>query len=400
MAGVALKTFAARRLVHLSRFARPSLVPCLKLHTSASPLRMGASVEQFEEAKSKLSTLKNDPGNEAKLKIYALFKQSTVGCCSTARPGMLDFINRAKWDAWNALGDISQEDARQQYCDLIGSLVAAEGGSATSVGAQPAGSSSSQYETLLVTTENNITTIKLNRPTKKNAITTEMYNEIIAALEQASSDSSVITVITGAGDFYCSGNDLTNFTKIPEGGLEQMAKQGGELLRQYIKTYIDFPKPLVAVVNGPAVGVSVTVLALFDLVYATERATFHTPFSQLGQSAEGCSSYTFPKMMGHAKACEMLLFNKKLTAVQACDLGLVTEVFPDSSFQKEVWTRLKAYAQLPPNSLSLSKQLIRSTERELLHRVNDAEVERLTERWLSDECFNAVMNFFQGRAKL
>uniref|UniRef100_A0A3B3ZB54 ACB domain-containing protein n=1 Tax=Periophthalmus magnuspinnatus TaxID=409849 RepID=A0A3B3ZB54_9GOBI len=72
----------------------------------------GASVEQFEEAKSKLSTLKNDPGNEAKLKIYALFKQSTVGCCSTARPGMLDFINRAKWDAWNALGDISQVSSK------------------------------------------------------------------------------------------------------------------------------------------------------------------------------------------------------------------------------------------------------------------------------------------------
>ncbi|KAJ0060013.1 hypothetical protein NL108_018431, partial [Boleophthalmus pectinirostris] len=240
------------------------------------------------------------------------------------------------------------DDARQQYCDLIGSLVAAEGGSA-SVAARPAGSLSSPYETLLVTTENNITTITLNRPAKKNAITTEMYREIMAALDQASSDSSVLTVFTGAGDFYCSGNDLTNFTEIPEGGLEQKAKDGGELLRQYVKSYIDFPKPLVAVVNGPAVGVSVTVLGLFDLVYATERATFHTPFSQLGQSAEGCSSYTFPKLMGHAKACEMLLFNKKLSAVQACHLGLVTEVFPDSTFQTEVWTRLKSYARLPPN---------------------------------------------------
>ncbi|XP_020783246.1 enoyl-CoA delta isomerase 2, mitochondrial isoform X2 [Boleophthalmus pectinirostris] len=399
MAGVALKTLAARRLVHLSRFVRPCVVPRLKLHVAASPLRMGASVEQFEEAKSKLSTLKNDPGNEAKLKIYALFKQATVGRCSTARPGMIDFINRAKWDAWNALGDTAQDDARQQYCDLIGSLVAAEGGSA-SVAARPAGSLSSPYETLLVTTENNITTITLNRPAKKNAITTEMYREIMAALDQASSDSSVLTVFTGAGDFYCSGNDLTNFTEIPEGGLEQKAKDGGELLRQYVKSYIDFPKPLVAVVNGPAVGVSVTVLGLFDLVYATERATFHTPFSQLGQSAEGCSSYTFPKLMGHAKACEMLLFNKKLSAVQACHLGLVTEVFPDSTFQTEVWTRLKSYARLPPNSLSLSKQLVRSAERDLLHRVNDAEVERLVERWTSDECFSAIVSFFQNKAKL
>lgn len=360
---------------------------------------MGATVEQFEAAKSKLSTLKKDPGNEVKLKIYALFKQSTQGPCNTPKPGMLEFVNKVKWDAWKSLGNISQEEARQQYCDLIGSLVTAEGGSPASVAAQPSGSSA-QFETLLVTTEDGITVIKLNRPEKKNAITTQMYNEIIAALDQAAKDESVLTVFTGAGDFYCSGNDLTNFTKIPEGGLELMAKQGGELLRTYIQSYIDFPKPLVAVVNGPAVGVSVTVLGLFDLVYATERATFHTPFSQLGQSAEGCSSYTFPKMMGHAKATEMLLFNKKLTAAQACDLGLVSEVFPDSSFHREVWTRLRAYAKLPPNSLSLSKQLMRSLEKDKLHEVNVAEVERLVERWTSDECFNAVMSFFQARAKL
>ncbi|XP_036934793.1 enoyl-CoA delta isomerase 2, mitochondrial isoform X1 [Acanthopagrus latus] len=398
MAGVALKLFAPWRLVKLRSLVRSSTVPSLKFHTTASPM-MGATVEQFEQAKSKMATLKNDPGNEVKLKIYALFKQSTQGPCNTPKPGMLDFVNKVKWDAWKSLGSISQEEARQQYCDLIGSLVEAEGGSPAQVGAQPAGSGT-VYETLLVTTEDGITTIKLNRPNKKNAITTEMYNEIIAALEQAAKDDSVLTVLTGAGDFYCSGNDLTNFTKIPEGGVEEMARKGGDLLRKYVKAYIDFPKPLVAVVNGPAVGVSVTVLGLFDLVYATERATFHTPFSQLGQSAEGCSSYTFPKLMGAAKASEMLLFNKKLTAVQACELGLVTEVFPDSSFQSEVWTRLRAYAKLPPNSLALSKQLIRAVEKERLYAVNDAEVERLIERWMSDECFNAVMSFFQAKAKL
>uniref|UniRef100_A0A3Q4BUK0 Uncharacterized protein n=1 Tax=Mola mola TaxID=94237 RepID=A0A3Q4BUK0_MOLML len=278
------------------------------------------------------------------------------------------------------------------YCDLIGSLVAADSGNSAQVSAQPTGNGST-YETLAVSMEDDITTIKLNRPLKKNAITNQMYNEIIAALEQTAKDDSVITVFTGAGDFYSSGNDLTNFTQIPEDGLEQMAKRGGELLRRYVNAYIDFPKPLVAVVNGPAMGISVTLLGLFDLVYATERATFHTPFSQLGQTAEGCSSYTFPKIMGTAKATEMLLFNKKLTAVQACELGLVTEVFPDSSFQSEVWTRLKAYAKLPRN-------LIRSTEKQRLHEVNDAEVECLVERWMSDECFNAVMSFFQIKAKL
>ncbi|KAM6953844.1 enoyl-CoA delta isomerase 2-like [Aplochiton taeniatus] len=271
---------------------------------------MGATVEQFNQAKSQMGTLNKDPGNEAKLKIYALFKQATQGPCNTPKPGMLDFINKAKWDAWKSLGSISQEEARQNYVDLIGSLVEAEGGSAQ-VAAQPAGSAGA-YETLLVTTEDSITTITLNRPTKKNAITVEMYNEIIKALDQAAKDNSVLTVIT-----------------------------------------------------------------------------------------EGSSSYTFLKMMGTLRsASEMLLFNKKLTAGQACDQGLVTEVFPDSSFQSEVWTRLKAYAKLPPNSLALSKQLIRAVEKERLHGVNNAEVERLVERWLSDECMAAIMNFFQAKAKL
>nr|XP_046148297.1 enoyl-CoA delta isomerase 2-like isoform X2 [Oncorhynchus gorbuscha] len=309
---------------------------------------------------------------------------------------MLDFVSKAKWDAWKSLGSVSQEDARQQYVDLIDSLLAPEG---PVVAAQPTGSAAT-FDTLLVSTEDNVTTIRFNRPQKKNAINVEMYNEIIKALEESGKDDSVITVITGSGDFYCSGNDLTNFTKIPEGGMQQMAKDGGELLREFVKAFIDFPKPLIAVINGPAVGVSVTLLGLFEVVYATERATFHTPFSQLGQSPEACSSYTFPKMMGNAKASEMLLFNKKLTATQACAQGLVTEVFPDGSFQTEVATRLKAYAKLPRNSLTLSKQLIRGTEKERLHTVNDQEVERLVERWLSDECKQAIMSFFQAKSKL
>ncbi|XP_039983057.1 enoyl-CoA delta isomerase 2, mitochondrial, partial [Xiphias gladius] len=394
---VSLRCFAPGRFVQLRSLVRYSTIPSLKFHTTASPM-MSVTVEQFEQAKSKLSTLRKDPGNEVKLQIYALFKQATQGACNTPKPGMLDFVNKAKWDAWKSLGSISQEEARLRYCDLIGSLVEAEGLHSAQVAAKPAGSGTT-YKTLLVTTEDDITTIKLNRPAKKNAITTEMYSEVVAALEQAAKDDSVITVFTGAGDFYCSGNDLTNF-QLQDGGVEEMARRGGDLLRKYVKAYIDFPKPLVAVVNGPAVGISVTLLGLFDLVYATDKATFHTPFSQLGQSAEGCSSYTFPKIMGAAKASEMLLFNKKLTAGQACQVGLVSEVFPDSSFQSEVWTRLRAYAKLPRNSLAFSKQLIRSMEKERLYAVNDAEVECLVERWMSDECFNAVMSFFQAKAKL
>lgn len=360
---------------------------------------MQVSQKDFEKAQEQLKLLKNDPGNETKLKLYALFKQATEGPCNSPKPGMLDFVKKAKWDAWNSLGSLSQDNARQEYTKLVSSLISAES-AGQKKDTSPGESGRGGYETLIVTTDNNITKIMFNRPEKKNAINHKMYREIISALQEAAKDDSTIAVFTGNGDYYTSGNDLNNFSNVQPSEMKKMAKDAAELLKEFVGSFIDFPKPLIAVVNGPAVGISVTLLGLFDVVYASDRATFHTPFSQLGQSPEGCSSYLFPKIMGSAKANEMLLFNKKLTASEACALGLVNEVFPDSTFQKEVWARLKAYASLPKNSLAVSKQLLRNIEKEKLHAVNSQECEVLTERWLSDECLNALVTFFQRKSKL
>ncbi|XP_004387613.2 enoyl-CoA delta isomerase 2 isoform X1 [Trichechus manatus latirostris] len=379
----------ARSPMQISNF------PVLQMHKSQTAMR--ASQKDFESAVNQMKLLTKDPGNEMKLKLYALYKQATEGPCNMPKPGMLDLISKAKWDAWSALGSLPKETAKQNYVELVSSLSSS---ASSSQGKPDADSKQPGYETLVVTSENGITKIMLNRPTKKNAITTQMYQEIMLALEAAAKDDSAITVLTGNGDYYCSGNDLNNFTDIPPGGVEEKAKNSAILLRDFVGCFIDFPKPLIAVVNGPAVGISVTLLGLFDIVYASDRATFHTPFSHLGQSPEGCSSYMFPKIMGSAKAAEMLIFGKKLTAREACAQGLVTEVFPDSTFQKEVWTRLKAYSKLPPNAMRISKQLIRNVEKEKLHAINSEESSVLQGRWLSDECTNAIMNFLSRKAKL
>uniref|UniRef100_A0A8C5RXL2 Enoyl-CoA delta isomerase 2 n=1 Tax=Laticauda laticaudata TaxID=8630 RepID=A0A8C5RXL2_LATLA len=368
--------------------------PVLQLHTTNSAMQF--SQEDFEKAKEQVNLLQDEPSNDIKLKLYALYKQATVGSCNIPKPSMLDFVNKAKWDAWNSLGSMTQDNARQSYIELVSSLIPAEPSPVNEI---PSGSKSI-YETLEISTKDNITKIMLNRPKRKNAISVKMYNEIMKALEEAANDDSTITVLTGNGDYYCSGNDLSNFTQISPGGMEESAKNSAEMLKKFVQHFIDFPKPLIAVVNGPAVGISVTLLGLFDIVYATDQATFHTPFSNLGQSPEGCSSYTFPKIMGLTKATEMLLFNKKLTAAEACSQGLVAEVFPDSTFQKEVWARLKAYANLPKKTLAVSKQLIRNMEKEKLYEVNSQECECLIKRWLSEECMQAVMSFMQKKSKL
>ncbi|NWU69824.1 ECI2 isomerase, partial [Pterocles burchelli] len=379
------------------RRAQAVCIPSIHLHMTTTTMQV--SRKDFEKAQEQLKLLKVDPGNETKLELYALFKQATEGPCNSPKPGMLDFVKKAKWDAWNSLGNLSQDNARQKYTEVVSRLVSAESADQKK-DASPEESRQGGYETLLVTTKNNITKIMFNRPDKKNAINHKMYREIIKALEEAGKDDSTIAVITGNGDYYSSGNDLSNFGHTQPGAVEKMAEDGAVLLKEFVGHFIDFPKPLIAVVNGPAIGICVTLLGLCDVVYASDRATFHTPFGQLGQSPEGCSSYLFPKIMGLAKANEILLFNKKLTAAEACAQGLVTEVFPDRTFQKEVWARLEAYASLPKNALAASKQLLRSIDKEKLHAVNSQECEVLKERWLSDECMNALVNFFQRKSKL
>ncbi|XP_028618967.1 enoyl-CoA delta isomerase 3, peroxisomal-like [Grammomys surdaster] len=305
------------------------------------------------------------------------------------KPAVFDFDNKAKQDA-------RMETARQNHVNLVSCLSSSS--EASSQGKRGADERAQESKDILVSSEDGITKIIFNRPAKKNAISFQMCHDIMRALKNASTDNSVITVFTGTGDYYSSGNDLRNL--INDAGKIQNAAMSTTLLREFVNCFIDFPKPLVAVVNGPAIGIAVTLLGLFDAVYASDRATFHTPFTHLGQTVEACSSYTFPKIMGSAKAAEMLLFGKKLTAREACAQGLVTEVFPESTFETEVWTRLKTYAKLPTNAMRVSRELIRKHEKEKLHTVNAEECSVAQERGMSEECTNALMNFMSRKAKL
>lgn len=349
------------------------------------------SIDDLERAKTKVATLTKNPGNDAMLKLYGLFKQASIGTCNTKKPGMMDFVGRAKWDAWNKLGDMTLAAAIDNYCLYVDELVGTSESEVSSV-------DTSQYEEIIVKDENGIRTIVLNRPTKFNAITYKMYSEIQRALDEAAKiDSIVVTMITGAGNYYCSGNDLSNFMNIPPEGPQKLAADAKEILKEFVSSFIRFPKVLVAAVNGPAVGISVTTLPLCDLVYASENAHFHTPFMSLGQSPEACSSLLFPRIMGPAKANEVLLGGRKLTATEALDRGLVTRVFPTDSFSDDVKDVVTNLAKLPPKSLMKSKQLLRSFDNDILEKANKDECDLLEERWTSDECMQAILAFMKRR---
>ncbi|XP_046457180.1 enoyl-CoA delta isomerase 2-like isoform X2 [Daphnia pulex] len=366
----------------------PRLVSVIGTHRFSTSIN-----QQFDEAQKRLQTLKASPGNEAKLKLYGLFKQATVGKVNTKRPGMTDFVGKAKWDAWNSLNSLSQVEAKDKYIEFVNSLVGPENSAESSAAPK---SAAAGFE---VSMDGKLRIIRINKPEKKNPFTLKMYLDFAQLLKDAAEDqNTTLVAVTGTGDYFSSGNDLTNFTSF-SGSVSEAAEEGKRNLKIFVNSLVDFPKPIIGVVNGPALGIACTILGLMDAVYATDRGWFQTPFSALGQSPEACSSYTFPKLMGSLKANEMLLFNKKITAVEACKLGLVTQVFQDANFQSEVWPKIKEWSELPINSLVYSKQLSRQFDTEILHKVNDAECERLLERWQSEDCMEAIMKFFSKNSK-
>lgn len=231
---------------------------------------------------------------------------------------------------------------------------------------------------LTVAKEGKIFKIILNRPKKFNALTLEMYSGIQKALEIASKDkSTAITVITANGPYFSAGNDLTNFKAAASGNKEQIAEMANSaklVLHDYVDAYINHEKPLIGLINGPAVGIAVTVLGLFDYVIATDKSSFHTPFAPLGQSPEGASSYTFPLIMGPLRASELLLVCKKISAHTAKEYGLINEVVPDVEFQSQSQKTIEAFSQIPPESLRINKTLLRSFHKDKLLEVNDVSL--------------------------
>ncbi|XP_069701226.1 enoyl-CoA delta isomerase 2-like isoform X2 [Periplaneta americana] len=226
-----------------------------------------------------------------------------------------------------------------------------------------------------------------------------MYVSITRLLNEAATDDRVkVTVFTGAGDYYSSGNDIVSAI-MDLGDESKRTEDKTAAVQNLVSAFIDYPKLLAAAVNGPAIGIAATKLGLFDVVYASDKAFFYTPFTKLGLVAEGCSSYTFPRIMGMRKASEMLLFGHKMYAQEAKDYGFVTEVFPHATFEQEVWPKIEQFTQFPKQSMMASRRLMRDMIKEDLHKANKEECKQLRIQMNSEESFNAAMAFM-NRNKL
>ncbi|MBP6394901.1 MAG: enoyl-CoA hydratase [Giesbergeria sp.] len=206
---------------------------------------------------------------------------------------------------------------------------------------------------ILVHTEAGVTTLTLNRVDKKNSLTSAMYSALADALEQAQADSAVRTVLLqGDVAVFSAGNDIADFLAHPP------TDQSSPVYR-FLRTLAAFPKPLVAAVCGPAVGIGTTMLLHCDLVYAGDNAAFSLPFVNLGLCPEAASSLLVPRLLGYHRAAEALLLGEPFMAEAALEVGLVNRVVPPTECNAIAQAQARKLAAKPLASLLATKRLMK-----------------------------------------
>ena len=206
---------------------------------------------------------------------------------------------------------------------------------------------------ILVHTEAGVTTITLNRVDKKNSITTAMYATMADALDQAQADAAVrVVLLQGDVTIFSAGNDIGDFLNKPPAG-EQSP------VFRFLHGIAAFPKPIVAAVCGPAVGIGTTMLLHCDLVYAGDNAASSLPFVNLGLCPEAASSLLLPQMFGYHRAAEALLLGEPFMAEAALEIGLVNRIVPPTEVNAMAQTQARKLAAKPLTSLVETKRLMK-----------------------------------------
>ena len=198
---------------------------------------------------------------------------------------------------------------------------------------------------ILVHTEAGVCTLTFNRPDKKNSITAAMYGALADALQAAEADPAVRCVVfQGVETVFTAGNDIGDFLNNPP------ATQDSPVFR-FLRGIAQFPKPVVAAVCGPAVGIGTTLLFHCDLVYAGDNAAFSMPFVNLGLCPEAASSLLVPQMLGYHRAAEALLLGEPFMAEAALEVGLVNRVVPPTECNAVAQQQARKLAAKPLSAL-------------------------------------------------
>src|SRR2546425_8934570 len=233
--------------------------------------------------------------------------------------------------------------------------------------------------------------VQLNRPAKRNAMTSAMYLALAGIFNEAANDANTRVVLWhGAGDSFCAGNDIEDFLKNPPG-------PGDSPQAKLMNALVDFDKPLVAAVQGAAIGGGTTMLTHCDFVFAGESAKFEMPFVNLALVPEFGSTYAIPAQTGFLRAAELIQLGLPFDAVRAAELGLVTRVVPDEKLLATATETAQKLAGKPAVALQACKRLMKATFRDQLEQAAKRENEEFAARVRSADAKEAFTAFLEKR---
>jgi enoyl-CoA hydratase/carnithine racemase len=238
----------------------------------------------------------------------------------------------------------------------------------------------------------NVLQIVIDRPDKKNALTAPMYVALTQAFEQAERNREVrVIVLRGTGDSFSAGNDIEDFLQKPWKN-DSIPPQ-----ERFMRAVANATRPVIAAVQGSAVGIGTTILLHCDLVYAADNAKFLMPFVSLGIVPEAGSTLLLPLLVGHRVAAELLLLATPFSAQRAHELGLVNHVVPVTELLTAVHTAAQQLAAKPTAAVRMSKELLKGHFRDDLDRVIRAEMQAVAQRLGSPETAEALNAFLEKR---
>lgn len=241
---------------------------------------------------------------------------------------------------------------------------------------------------ILTHVEGGVMTVTLNRLDRKNSITSAMYGVMADALDSAQSDAAVrVMVFQGHETVFSAGNDIGDFLNNPPAGMDSP-------VFRFLQAIASFPKPLLAAVCGPAVGVGTTMLFHCDLVYAGDNAAFSMPFVNVGVCPEAASSLLVPQMLGYHRAAEALLLGEPFMAEAALEVGLVNRVVPPTEANGVAQAVARKLAAKPISSLVETKRLMKKGQQQqvLQQIVDEGQVfARMLREPAAREAFGAFM---------
>jgi enoyl-CoA hydratase/carnithine racemase len=241
---------------------------------------------------------------------------------------------------------------------------------------------------ILQNQESGVLTLTLNRVDKKNSLNASMYAELADALQSASSDTDIkVVLVQGHETVFSAGNDIADF-------LQQPASTADAPVFRFLKGIATFPKPLMASVCGPAVGVGTTMLFHCDIVFAGDNAAFSMPFVNLGLCPEAGSSLLAPQLMGYQRAAEALLMGEPFLVEAALEMGLISRVLPPTEVNAYAQLQARKMATKPLSSLMETKRLMKSAHTPaVLARIQEEAVSfgRMLKEPAALEAFSAFL---------